>query len=411
MGGIVATSLLPSDQISAIITMATPFAMPPARFEASVDAVYDMVHDRLAHDTTPILSLCGGATDKMIPSESCIIPTTTAQSGWRQTIFTSALEGSWTGVGHEVIVWCHQVRWRIARAALESAPLKSTAEVVKVLDRWLRGGQTLPNNYEETSAATSDKFERSTIVQGNKLTLVKPQASGSYRLKVHQTGRKQSLTVLLSQGTIGSIGPHRPIPLRVSLSQCNQGSCSPLPPATLRMLPSPIPGKPFPVPGEGTDESEGVVLFEADVPPKGVDDVVVKVEDADGRGWLVASIVEETAVSSDGSIFGERLSSMSRLLSYGVVHQRPPPLESSSHWHSPVLLPSNWTSYFLSSYPMFLSPTACIQLELLPRHALVRTLTLNSHVVAYTLVRNALPSPSHAPIKSGRDTLLPLAKP
>ncbi|KAG2349887.1 hypothetical protein BDR05DRAFT_259598 [Suillus weaverae] len=29
-----------------------------------------------------------------------------------EIIFTSALEGAWTGIGHREMVWCHQVRWR-----------------------------------------------------------------------------------------------------------------------------------------------------------------------------------------------------------------------------------------------------------------------------------------------------------
>ncbi|KAH6914791.1 GPI inositol-deacylase [Coprinopsis sp. MPI-PUGE-AT-0042] len=303
MGGIVATSLLPSAHISAIITMATPFAMPPARFEASVDAVYHRVHEMLAHDPTPILSLCGGATDKMIPSESCIIPRSTASSGWRRTIFTSALEGSWTGVGHEVIVWCHQVRWRIARAALELGPLRSRSDVVDVLDRWLRDGQSLPGNVEEPSPLTSEELENSKVVDGLKLTLVKPQESGNYRLKVPNTDKKLALTMLVSQGTINSIGPHRPIPLKVSIYQCTKGTCSSLPPTTLKSLPSPILGKPFPVPKEGSDESEGVVLFEGDLLSEGVDWVVVRLDQADGRGWIAASIEEDAVIHSEGGTF------------------------------------------------------------------------------------------------------------
>ena len=69
MGGVVATGLLPTSQIAAIITMSTPHSVPPARFDSRMDAIYSNSLERLDNDPTPILSLCGGITDTMIPSE------------------------------------------------------------------------------------------------------------------------------------------------------------------------------------------------------------------------------------------------------------------------------------------------------------------------------------------------------
>ncbi|EFI27764.1 GPI inositol-deacylase [Coprinopsis cinerea okayama7 len=309
MGGIVATSLLPSSQISAIIAMATPFALPPARFDPSIDSVYTNLHKILADDPTPILSICGGATDKMIPSESCILPHTNG-SGFRRTVFTSALEGSWTGVGHEAIVWCHQARWRVARAALELSPYRSTGEVVKALDRWLRDGHTLPPDGGPDQELTLEEVENAQETRkGTKLQLTSPTSStaGTYRLEVPRSTSsdiKSSLIVLLSQGSVNGLGPQRPIPLRASIYGCvkDNDSCTPLPPTVLKLLPSPIPGKPFPVPKEGSDESTGVVVFEADLSSAELEYVIIKVENADGRGWLLASIEEASIVSTDGGM-------------------------------------------------------------------------------------------------------------
>jgi hypothetical protein len=62
-----------------------------------------------------------------------------------------------------------------------------------------------------------------------------------------------------------------------------------LAPSALNLLPNPIAGKPFPVPDEGSDESEGVVLFEADVQPSDPETmwVAVHTEDANNAGWIV----------------------------------------------------------------------------------------------------------------------------
>jgi len=109
MGGIVATSLLPSPNVSAFITMSTPHEIPPARFDRRIPAIYEHNKATLTIADTPILSLCGGATDLMVLSESCILPEVASMNVYRRTIFSSALEGCWT-VGHQVMVWCYQVR-------------------------------------------------------------------------------------------------------------------------------------------------------------------------------------------------------------------------------------------------------------------------------------------------------------
>ncbi|TFK25932.1 GPI-inositol-deacylase [Coprinopsis marcescibilis] len=298
MGGIVATSQLPSQNISAIITMATPYNLPPARFDANIDAIFAKLQDTLAADPTPVVSLCGGAADKMIPSEACILPETPV--GFRRTVFTSALEGSWTGVGHEAMVWCHQVRWRVARALLELAPQRARLEVEKTLDRWIRDGHTLPPDASDPQPLTQHDLDSLKDLRlGSKLVLKNPvQASaGSYRLLIPRKvslNSKTSLTIMLSRGSINAIGPQHPIPLRASVFACDkdQTNCARLQPSALKLIPSPIPGKSFPLPREGSDESEGVVLFEADL--TSLSDtggsVIIKVDNATGEGWVLASV-------------------------------------------------------------------------------------------------------------------------
>ncbi|KAF8969376.1 PGAP1-like protein-domain-containing protein [Flammula alnicola] len=282
MGGVVATSLLPSNNISAIITMSTPHTLPPARFDSRIDRLYDKLQSTLEEDPTPIISICGGATDMMIPSESCVLPRT-SKDVFRRTVFTSALEGAWTGVGHREMVWCHQVRNSSSRAV--------------VLDKWLRDGHSLPPTLEQHGEFDiSDPSKPETLSAGQKLILKQPRDSKRYLLPVQgdsSTDAPQKITVLVSQGSIWSVGPENQIPLQVSIFRCTGPTstsveCTALKPDTLKLIPSPVLGKSFPVPHEGSDESEGVVLYESHVPRvNGQHWIGIKVDGADGRGWKI----------------------------------------------------------------------------------------------------------------------------
>lgn len=296
MGGIVATSLLPSDNISAIITMSTPHTLPPARFDSRIEELYTKLQKTLEEDATPLVSICGGATDMMIPSESCILPRTSKRV-FRRTVFTSALEGAWTGVGHREMVWCHQVRWRVARAALELGIARSQETSAEILDKWLRDGYKLPPKATlavdgEVNALATNSSE---LPMGERLILRNPNTSRLYLLPINKESPGQRLTVLVSQGSIASVSPENSIPLRVSMFTCQGSStdksCTPLQPQILKLIPNPLSGREFPVPNEGSDESEGVVLFETHAPRRHGDQWIgIKVDDADGRGWVVAGL-------------------------------------------------------------------------------------------------------------------------
>ncbi|KAI0650404.1 GPI-inositol-deacylase [Trametes meyenii] len=301
MGGIVATALLPNPNISVIITMATPHTLPPVRFDRRIDRIYTDNLQDLASNPTPILSLCGGATDLMIPSESCILPVSSpdpATPAYRRTVFTSALEGCWTGVGHLAMVWCHQVRWRIARAALEVAAASSTQSRAAALERWLRDGHEPPPS-DHPSDVLQLRSTPHTTLPPNQLLMVRgPVTTHSYLLPIpaHEEGRSSSKFVLyVSQGAMPPVAPHRPLPFRVAAYAClnaESNSCSSLDPDTLRLLPRPVPGAPFPTPDEGIDESDGVVLYEVDVSPMPSSYIAVRVEGGDGRGWIVGGFAD-----------------------------------------------------------------------------------------------------------------------
>ena len=320
MGGTVATALLPSPNISAIITMSTPHTLPPVRLDARIDKIYQHNRRILLSDPTPILSLCGGATDDMISSESCILPLPSTNLShhadiYRRTVFTSALEGVWTGVGHREMVWCHQVRWRVAKAALELGT-SSVTGMGLVLDKWLRDGHMLPPELESPGAQSRnvvlDNKESYEILSADaRLFLKEPRKSRMYLLPVMPSQNPAAFVLFLSQGSIPPVAPQKPSPLRVSVYICSSDSqveddapaCQTLQPTTLRLVPNPMPGMMFPVPNEGSDESEGVVVFEANVRPP-TRWVGVQVEDADGRGWVIAGMNSSQDVTSNVGMLG-----------------------------------------------------------------------------------------------------------
>jgi hypothetical protein len=314
MGGIVGTSLLPSPNISAIITMSTPHTLPPARFDARIDMIYDRTQQVLAFDATPIVSLCGGATDMMIPSESCVLPATPqlqpdahVPPPFRRTVFSSALEGAWTGVGHREMVWCHQLRRRVARAALELHGAPSRAAV---LDQWLRDGHALPPPHTpEPNHHTAHK--PGVLPADTRLELRNPRGAHTHLLPV-PTAHRAKLVLFVSQGAIAPVGPQRVGALAVSVWACNApgmdevGCRASLRPTVLKLMPSPVSGRPFPVPKEGADESEGIVLFEADIPRGGTHEWVgVRVENGEGEGWIVGGFVPDEPLINNVKTFRE----------------------------------------------------------------------------------------------------------
>lgn len=312
MGGIVATSMLPHDNISSIITMSTPHTLPPARFDRRIDRIYTNTLKTLSQDLTPIISLCGGATDLMVPSEACILPTHDHlfDPPYRRTVFTSAMEGSWSGVGHLAMVWCHQVRWRIARAALELGLAASSTERGLVLDTWLRDGHALlPDAKSGASSLELHEDDYSILPSGIHMVLKSPTGSHTYLLPMPSGLSKGTAKFVLyiSQGGFSKIAPRNAFPLRASVYICPPtGACTAVKPSVLKLIPAPAPGKPFPVPDEGTDESEGVVLFEADMAITNGSSVAVRVENADGRGWVVGGFDILDEVTNDAGAIGIR---------------------------------------------------------------------------------------------------------
>jgi hypothetical protein len=299
--------------------MSTPHGIPPARFDRRIAAIYDNNRAALSTADTPILSLCGGAADLMVPSESCIIPELANRAVYRQTIFSSALEGCWTGVGHQVMVWCHQVRWHIARAALELGVASSSAARGFVLDRWLRDSRSTSPALGYPSRLLNLSQESYTVLPPGPLVLRdlrKPKAV--YLSPVPETNNPAGFVAYVSEGSVLSTAPHHPSSLSVAFYLCTSSTddpyhpsfrpaCEQWQPRTLKLIPNASPHKPFPVPHEGVDESEGVVVFEAALPERNDQHrwVAVTYSTNEERGWILGDFVTEESVVREFSIYGK----------------------------------------------------------------------------------------------------------
>jgi len=317
MGGVVATTLLPCPNISAVITMSTPHKIPPVRFDRRIAAIYESSQATLTTADTPILSLCGGAADLLVPSESCILPEVTNGDVYRRTVFSSALEGCWTSVGHQVMVWCHQVRWRVARAALELGAASSFVERSFILDRWLRDGHT-PLPPPESSPRLDLSRESYVVLPPGRIVLRdlhKPKAV--YLAPVPEASHPTRFAAYVSEGTVLSMGPHHPSSLSVTFYLCSSSSdvtydpsfppaCEEWHPTSLKLIPNASPERPFPVPHEGVDESEGVVVFEAVIPERSSQHRWVAITHSTNqqRGWILGDFVNDEPITRKISVRG-----------------------------------------------------------------------------------------------------------
>ncbi|KAH7344773.1 PGAP1-like protein-domain-containing protein [Rhizoctonia solani] len=306
MGGIVALNALASPRhralTGAVITMSSPHSLPPARLDRQIEQVFDNSIDALwnapAHNPTiqspPILALCGGATDNMLPMESCMLPPPPNDGlnnmPYRRTVFTSGLDGTWTGVGHREMVWCHQVRWRVARASLELAVAEPNAKAA-ILDRWFTGGvdlrasrPTLPSSRSPPVHVPDGYLSQRSVVSG--ITV--------FHFPIKTLGSR--LVIFLSSGRILGVSPVKGVATEVLVDICepngtSEAICTAANSGSVRLIPNPSLAGLFPVPGEGTDESEGVVIWESE--PAATNDGYYSVTVSSARdagSWLVARL-------------------------------------------------------------------------------------------------------------------------
>ncbi|KAI9684351.1 MAG: GPI inositol deacylase [Trizodia sp. TS-e1964] len=209
MGGIVARAMLTmpnyqSNSINTIITMSAPHVRPPVSFDADIVGIYKQINDywRQAYshqwaNNNPLwhvtlISIAGGGLDRMVPSDytsvSSLVPDT---HGF--TVFTSSIPNVWTGMEHDTIVWCDQLRKIMIRALMEVVDVRRPGQTKQRNERMRVFRKTLLTGMEEdaekvalqedpTTLLTLEDNSNPIIPQGERFTLKtlgqsqKPQA-------------------------------------------------------------------------------------------------------------------------------------------------------------------------------------------------------------------------------------------
>nr|AOR51856.1 GPI-inositol deacylase [Phaffia rhodozyma] len=310
MGGVVArqAALLLSDpsQVHVILTLSTPHRFPPVSSDHTMQQIYSSINSPVSHSlNASLISVCGGSADPTLASDACALPPSghnDREDETRLGVFTSGMIGTWTGVDHEAMVWCHQVRSRIARLLLEFGVGPMTASQRKeVAVKWLVGEPTKANDLKthQDQDLVKKSLPSTVIHAGERFEsgLSSSQQTFLYRIPPNSTTFD-----LLSTYTINSIGAESSPSARIF--QCVSSGKSPIGDISLRCAqlqttrlelipPSPTDRAAF-LPGEGIDEKEGMVFFQGKLDRSSKEnpgDRWILVE-TDGKGWGVHSFGE-----------------------------------------------------------------------------------------------------------------------
>ncbi|OCF72438.1 hypothetical protein I204_06817 [Kwoniella mangroviensis CBS 8886] len=231
MGGIASRLAVTVEDISssvdAILTMSTPHLTPPLTIEWDMEQIYQTI----SHPIQPLLiSLCGGISDTQVVSDSCALPSTLVSEDDGFATFTTGIPGVWTGVDHQAMVWCHQIRYLIAKTLLQMASTGSRTAKLSIARR---------SFLEDYSSGSS------------------PIHGGPQGFPITST----EMTILAEPKTQGS---HIDLAVQHCTDKCRDI------PLTHSLVPRPrSTNVPFPLPGEGIKSDENLLVV--DVNLRGVD--------------------------------------------------------------------------------------------------------------------------------------------
>lgn len=239
MGGIVArlaVAVSNSTSVDAIITMSTPHSQPPVAMASAMQSLYSRINaGAIPHQDGPLLiSICGGQSDTQIVSDACALSTSIIGEEDGFGVFTTSIPGVWTGVEHQAMVWCHQVRWRVARALLDMAGQDTRQSKLKEAKVWLLDTPHLVEGPSSTQELETHKIDIATY---NKSVLV------------HVPGSSESSIAK----------PPMVVQYCLSTGDCIQQSPEV---QTIPWLSDSI--KPFPNPGEGSRPEESAFVVDID---------------------------------------------------------------------------------------------------------------------------------------------------
>jgi hypothetical protein len=323
MGGIVArhaVTRLGEATVSAIMTMSTPHLIPPVTFERGMQDIYNEI-DAFWQDTAgsdfpysvpPVLiSICGGTADTQISSDSCALQPIgvnsdpkTAQSdpvdNGTFAVFTTGMEGIWTGVDHQAMVWCDQVRRVVATTLLDMSAIihdraaeliRIRGELAKTARRRLLGERTKEELQRKAAKLQSVSASKNRPLNSEHPTF-RHDGSGrsAYRVVVPRNATRLQI---ISNGRLNGVGRKGGSAMTLHLESVNTISPAqhgPIPLMSLRILPksSGMVGKAvqresFPMQGEGVKDEEVLTYAEAELEAAAHErKIVLQME---GSGW------------------------------------------------------------------------------------------------------------------------------
>jgi pimeloyl-ACP methyl ester carboxylesterase len=124
MGGIAARLMLqqeahPVDSVRTLITLSSPHAYPPVAVDGALEQIYAEIQHPSLDEKVLLISLSGGILDNQLSSEGSVLSLARL---WRTDTslhaFTASMAALWSGVDHLAMMWCDQLRTRIARGVL-----------------------------------------------------------------------------------------------------------------------------------------------------------------------------------------------------------------------------------------------------------------------------------------------------
>ncbi|WVQ75443.1 hypothetical protein IAR50_005068 [Cryptococcus sp. DSM 104548] len=225
MGGIATLLALDSHwapMVDAVITLSTPHMAPPVTIEYDMDAIYSIIYQQShAEAFPPIVSVCGGISDTQIVSESCVLPIKPGSEDRQLTAFTTGVPMAWTGVDHQAMVWCHQIRWGVADLLLDWTNSNGRDKINMARQRLV--GPLAPSPSPSLSGVVIARYPISTATS-------------------------QTMTILRRRTE------------SVTLQECDEeGKCYPVD-SQFSLLPFPQnTSAPFPSPGEGVGSGDAIL--------------------------------------------------------------------------------------------------------------------------------------------------------
>lgn len=124
MGGLVARLVrhLPNyvpASVDTIVTLSTPHAFPPVPFDRTINDVYMQLERPIEGPEPLLISIAGGLLDTQLSSDASSLTLGGIHAPMsRLSTFTTSVSALWSSTDHLAIVWCDQLRFKIARGML-----------------------------------------------------------------------------------------------------------------------------------------------------------------------------------------------------------------------------------------------------------------------------------------------------